>query len=148
MDSLLFWWREYGLKLYPNATKILILFDAGGANSYRHHLFKIALIRLVSEMGIEVHIKHYPSYASKWNPIEHRVFCHVARVIDGVFIRTFDEFKKLVARAKTKTGLKVTVNNVDGNYETGASGLKEDWDGRITFGEILPQWNYSCAPIF
>ena len=50
--------------------------------------------------------------------------------------------------SKTKTGLKVTVNNVDGNYETGASGLKEDWDGRITFGEILPQWNYSCAPIF
>lgn len=123
-----------------------MLFDAGGANSYRHHLFKIALQRLAKGMGIDVHIKHYPSYASKWNPIEHRVFCHVARVIKGVFIRSFDELKKLVARAKTKTGLIVTVNEIDGEYKTGASGKKKDWEGTIQFGSVLPQWNYSCQP--
>lgn len=97
-------------------------------------------------MNIEVHIKHFPSYASKWNPIEHRLFCHVARVLNGVFIRSFEEFKKLVARAKTKTGLKVTVSDIDGDYKTGASGKKEDWSGKISFGDILPKWNYSCAP--
>lgn len=146
VDSLIFWWTTYGSKLYPDAKKILMLFDAGGANSYRHHLFKTAIIRLTKEIGIEVHIKHYPSYASKWNPIEHRVFCHVARVIQGVFIRSFEEFKKLVARAKTKTGLVVTVNEIEGDYKTGEKGLKEDWDGSIIFQEILPQWNYSCLP--
>jgi hypothetical protein len=147
VDSLILWWTNYGSKLYPDAKKILMLFDAGGANSYRHHLFKTAIIRLTQEIGIEVHIKHYPSYASKWNPIEHRVFCHVARVIKGVFIRSFEEFKNLVARAKTKTGLEVTVNEIEGDYKTGAKGLKEDWDGSIVFEEILPQWNYSCLPV-
>ena len=146
VDSLIFWWTTYGSKQYPDAKKILMLFDAGGANSYRHHLFKTAIIRLTKEIGIEVHIKHYPSYASKWNPIEHRVFCHVARVIKGVFIRSFEEFKNLVARAKTKTGLEVTVNEIEGDYKTGEKGLKEDWDGSIIFQEILPQWNYSCLP--
>ena len=50
-------------------------------NSYRHHIFKTEIIRLAQELGLEIMIKHYPSYASKWNPIEHRVFCHVHRVI-------------------------------------------------------------------
>lgn len=125
-----------------------MLFDAGGANSYRHHLFKKALLRLADEMGIEIHIKHYPSYASKWNPIEHRVFCHVARVINGVFIRTFDELSKLISRAKTKTGLTVTVNKIDKEYKKGMRGKKEDWEGGIKFSDVLPKWNYSVAPCF
>ncbi len=146
VDSILLWWTQYGSKQYPKVSRILMLFDSGGANSYRHHLFKKALRRLANEMEIEVVIKHYPPYASKWNPIEHRVFCHVARVINGVFIRTFDEFNQLVSRSKTKTGLKVTVNDIDGTYQTGERGKKEDWEGAIKFGKILPQWNYSCAP--
>jgi hypothetical protein len=58
VDSLIFWWTTYGSNLYPDAKKILMLFDAGGANSYRHHLFKTAIIRLTQQIGIEVHIKH------------------------------------------------------------------------------------------
>lgn len=148
IDSILLWWENDGLKLYPNSTKILMLFDAGGANSYRHHLFKTELQRLADGMGIEVYIKHYPSYASKWNPIEHRVFPHVTRAISGVFIRSYEEFKKLISRAKTKTGLKVTVNDIDGEYKIGARGKKEDWESNIKFGGTLPKWNYSCAPAF
>lgn len=148
IDSILLWWKNYGSKLYAHATKILMLFDAGGANSYRHHLFKAELQRLADGMGIEVYIKHYPSYASKWNPIEHRVFPHITRAISGVFIRSYEEFKKLVSRAKTKTGLKITVNDIDGEYEAGARGKKEDWEGSVKFGSTLPKWNYSCTPVF
>lgn len=148
MDSLILWWENYGNELYPNAKKILILLDAGGANSYRHHLFKTAIIRLAKVIGIQIFIKHYPSYASKWNPIEHCVFCHVARVIKGVFIRTFKEFKKLVSRAKTKTGLQVTVNDLEGDYKIGLKGNKEDWEGVIQLGDTLPKWNYSCPAVF
>ena len=148
IDSLLLWWSMYGLKIYPNATRILLLFDSGGANSYLHHLFKTQVIRLCDEMGIEVHIKHYPSYTSKWNPIEHRVFCHIARVIKGVFVRSMDELQTLISRAKTKTGLKVTVNKIVGDYQTGQKGKKEDWEDRINFEESIPKWNYFCSPVF
>ena len=148
VDSILLWWTNEGAKKYPNAKRILMLFDAGGANSYRHHLFKSELQRLANGMGIDIFIKHYPSYTTKWNPIEHRVFCHVARAIHGVFIRTFDEFQNLVARTKTKTGLTVTVRLIEGTYQTGARGQKEDWDGSIKFGDILPKWNYGCVPAF
>jgi len=148
VDSLILWWENYGKELYPNSQKILILIDAGGANSYRHHLFKASIMRLAKVMGIQVHIKHYPSYASKWNPIEHCVFCHVARVIKGVFIRTFEEFKKLVSRAKTKTGLQVTVNDLEGDYQIGLRGNKESWEGILQFEPVLPKWNYFCPPVF
>ena len=105
-------------------------------------------MRLAKVMGIQVHIKHYPSYASKWNPIEHCVFCHVARVIKGVFIRTFEEFKKLVSRAKTKTGLQVTVNDLEGDYQIGLRGNKESWEGIVQLEPVLPKWNYFCPPVF
>lgn len=147
IDSVLLWWKEYGNKDYPEAKRILVLCDSGGANSYRHHLFKIALKRLVKEIGIEIVIKHYPSYASKWNPIEHKVFCHVARTIAGGFIRTFKELKNLISKAKTKTGLRVTVNDLKGDYQSGNRGKKEDWEGSIKFSDILPKWNYACSPV-
>ena len=148
IDSIIKWWEEYGKKHYSNAKKILILCDAGGANSYRHHIFKIEIIRLAQELGLEIVIKHYPSYASKWNPIEHRVFCHVHHAISGVFIRTFDEFRKLVNRAKTKTGLVVVATIIEKVYEIGKRADKEDWEGKIRFSDILPQWNYSASPVF
>ena len=72
--------------------RILLLFDAGGANSYRHHIFKKEMQRVSNEINLELVIKHYPSYASKWNPIEHRVFPHVSRVIKGVMIYTMHQF--------------------------------------------------------
>ncbi len=148
IDSILLWWKNYGNKDYPEAKRILILLDAGGANSYRHHLFKTEIKRLAKEMGIEIFIKHYPSYASKWNPIEHRVFCHIARVIAGGFIRTVSELVKLVSKATTKTGLKVTAEKLNGDYQSGSRGTKEGWEGSIKFGDILPKWNYWCSPVF
>lgn len=147
VDSIIEWWKQYGQKYYPNATRILILCDAGGANSYRHHIFKTEIIRLAQELGLEIIIKHYPSYASKWNPIEHRVFCHVHRVIYGVFIPTFNVFRQLINRAKTKTGLVVEATIIEKVYETGKRAVKSDWEGKIKFSDILPQWNYSASPV-
>lgn len=147
VDSIIEWWKQHGQKCYPNATRILILCDAGGANSYRHHIFKTEIIRLAQEIGLEIVIKHYPSYASKWNPIEHRVFCHVHRVIYGVFIPTFNVFRHLINRAKTKTGLVVVATIIEKIYETGKRAVQSDWEGKIKFSDILPQWNYSASPV-
>ena len=148
-DSIIHWWKTYGKIKYPEATRILMLFDAGGANSYLHHVFKKELQRLANTIGIDVFIKHYPSYSSKWNPIEHRVFCHVARVIKGVFIKSIDTLKKLIERAKTKTGLKVDVNVIDKEYLIGKKTKKDELrDCKIKSDKTIPKWNYSVSPAF
>lgn len=78
-DSLKNWWLNNGKNAYPKASEILMFCDSGGANSYRHHIFKAEVQRLVNEINIPLKIAHYPPYTSKWNPIEHRVFPHVTR---------------------------------------------------------------------
>lgn len=83
-DSIKNWWNRIGKKHYGDATEILVLCDAVGANSYRHNVFKVALQDLVNVIGLPVRICHYPPYTSKWNPIEHQVFPHVSRVMAGV----------------------------------------------------------------
>ena len=149
IDSIILWWNTYGKNHYPDATRILMLCDAGGANSYLHHVFKKELQRLTDAIGIKIFIKHYPSYASKWNPIEHRVFCHVARVIKGVFIETIADLKKLIERTKTKTGLRVDVNVIDETYSIGKKTKKEELEKcNIRHDKIIPKWNYSVSGAF
>ena len=70
-----------GKMIIPKANEILIFCDAGGANSYRHHIFKVELQQLANEINMPLKIVHYPPYTSKWNPIEHRVFPHVTRAL-------------------------------------------------------------------
>jgi hypothetical protein len=77
IDNLLWWWEEYGIHQYPDAKNILLLCDAGGANSYRHFIFKHRLLKFAKQTGLSVIICHYPPYCSKWNPIEHRLFSQV-----------------------------------------------------------------------
>ena len=108
--SLKKWWHQVGKKDYPNATQILALCDAGGANSYRHNIFKLELQKLVNSIGLPISISHYPPYSSKWNPIEHRVFPHVTRSMEGMHIENIDEAKDLIKKTKTKTGLSVKAN--------------------------------------
>ena len=114
IDNLIYWWINFGVIYYPEATDVLLFFDAGRANSYLSHLFKIELDRLRNEIGLNIQIKHYPLYTSKLNPIEHYIYC----VLRGVFIRSFDEFITLVNRAKTKAGLKVISYTNNKIYET------------------------------
>jgi hypothetical protein len=84
IDNLLWWWWEYGIHQYPHAKNILLLCDAGGANSYRHHIFKHRLMVFAKETGLSVIVCHYPPYCSKWNPIEHRLFSQVHKAMEGV----------------------------------------------------------------
>ena len=87
-DSIRHWWNTYGKHYYPNATSIFMLMDGGGSNSSRHYLFKQDLQAVADEIGIEIRIAHFPPYTSKWNPIEHRVFPHTTRSLQGVVLNT------------------------------------------------------------
>ena len=147
-DSLRHWWYNQGIYDYPNATSILILCDSGGSNSYRHYIFKEDLEKLANEICIEIRMAHYPSYASKWNPIEHRLFCHITRSLRGVILKSYDIVKELIESTTTKMGLKVKANLIKKVYKTGkkyAENYKEEM--KIKFDEKLGKWNYRAVPI-
>ena len=141
------WWLTYGYIAYPKATALLLLCDCGGSNNARYYLFKEELQRLSNELNIEIRIAHYPPYTSKYNPIEHRLFPHITRACKGVIFKSIELVNDLMAKAKTKTGLKVFSGILTKTFETGrkvAEDFKETM--RIQFDDYLPQWNYAAVP--
>lgn len=146
-DSIRRWWYNRGKYDYPAATSILLLVDSGGSNSYRHYVFKEDLQKLTDTLGIEIRVAHYPPYASKWNPVEHRLFPHITRSLKGVILKSHEMVKELIEKTKTKTGLRVKANIIDKIYETGrrySENFKETMS--IVFDELLPDWNYRAVP--
>jgi Rhodopirellula transposase DDE domain len=147
VDNLEWWWENYGKHQYPDASSIFILCDAGGANSYRHHIFKQKLLELAEKTGKHLMICHYPPYASKWNPIEHRLFAHVHIALQGVLFDTYETVKKAIDRTTTKTGLKVVCRIVQKEYPIGEKINKKDVQyHRIKPDERLPTLSYKVLP--
>lgn len=146
-DSLRWYWKRIGQRCYPTATSILLLCDGGGSNSANQYLFKHDLQALVDDLGIEIRVAHYPSYCSKYNPIERRFFPHVGRACQGLLFDTLDTVVRLMRNATTRTGLKTTVNIIRRLYETGRQ-VAEDFKASmsILFDDLLPKWNYRAVP--
>ena len=145
-ENLLWWWESFGLHHYPDAQVILVLCDAGGANSYRHYAFKEQMLGLAHTIGKDILICHYPPYASKWNPIEHRLFAHAHHAIQGVVFSDYKIVKELFEKTKTDTGLKVSVRILDKQFETGIKSGKENLDfSRIRPHPIIPELSYRIA---
>lgn len=146
-DSLRWYWNRIGRLCYPDASSILLLCDCGGSNSAAQHLFKQDLQSLVNDLGIPIRVAHYPSYCSKYNPIERRLFPHVARACQGMLLDTLDTVVRLMRKASTTTGLKTTVNVIRRIYETGRT-VPSDFKSRLTirFDQFLPRWNYVATP--
>ena len=146
-DSIALWWQRHGHRHYPNARRVLILCDGGGSNAANRHVFKQALQALADGLGLAIRIAHYPPYCSKHNPIEHRLFPHITRACQGVVFHTVDIVKQLMEKAKTSTGLKVSVDILSGIYETGKKCTADFIENmQIVFDEHLPRWNYRALP--
>jgi len=146
-DSIRHWWYNHGIKNYGDATSILMLMDGGGSNSSRHYIFKQDLQDLVDELGIEIRIAHYPPYTSKWNPIEHRVFPHITRSLQGIILTTHQLMKELIEKTRTKTGLKVVSTIINKVYQTGRKVAKDFKKSMlIIFDKKLRLWNYTAVP--
>lgn len=146
-DSIRHWWHHHGCVHYPDLTHLLLLCDGGGSNSSRHYIFKADLQTLSDELGIEIRIAHYPPYTSKYNPIEHRLFPHVSRSMQGVILTSLEQVEALIEKTTTKTGLKVFATILNQVYETGRQveeGFKQTME--IVFDTVLPQWNYVAKP--
>ena len=146
-DSIERWWQSRAGRSTPERPRSCCCATAVAATAPRQYLFKEDLQRLVDRLGIEIRVAHYPPYCSKYNPIEHRLFPHVTRACQGVIFESVELVKGLMEKARTSTGLRVTVEILDKVYQTGrkyAEGFKETM--KIVFDEILPKWNYRAIP--
>jgi len=146
-DSFRWYWNRIGRRCYPDATSILWLCDCGGSNSAAQYLFKQDLQNLVNQLGIEIRVAHYPSYCSKYNPIERRFFPHVARACQGLLFDTLDTAVRLMRKASTTTGLRTTVHVIRRTYDIGRR-VADHFKTNMTlfFDDLLPQWNYVATP--
>ena len=146
-DNIEFHWNNSIKNHYPNAEKMLILCDGGGSNSCRHHVVKEQLQKLADRLNIEIVVAHYPAYCSKWNPIEHKAFCHISRSWQGAVFDGLSIVKELAEKTTTKKGFSVKVNINDKIYSTGKKASTEFLENSdIIFDEFLPRWNYSFIP--
>jgi Rhodopirellula transposase DDE domain len=146
VDNLRWWWFNYGINDYPEARNLLLLCDAGGGNSYRHHAFKKELQAFAKEIGIDIIVAHYPPYASKWNPIEHRLFCHVHQAMSGQMFKDYEFVKTLIEKTSTSQGLKVIVRIHLKEYQTGIKTHKSEVDEkRIQRHPTIPELSYRIA---
>ena len=147
VDNLIWWWENYGIHHYPDATHLLLYSDSGGANSYRHHAFKKELLRFAAYTGLRVVMVHYPPYCSKWNPIEHRLFSQMHLQARGAIFLSYKQVKEIYQRTTTKTGLKVFARISEVQYQKGIKTSKEQVDyKRILRHPELPQFNYTVLP--
>ena len=146
-DCIFEWWHEHGRMNYPNASSILLLCDSGGSNNAKHYIFKEHLQNIVDRIGIEIRICHFPSYCSKYNPIEHLLFSHVSRACQGVILRDIQILCELMRKTHNQSGVKVFVDINEKFYESGKQASKEFRDNMpLLFDEYLPLWNYTAIP--
>ena len=141
------WWKMMGRRAYPKAKKLFITADAGGSNGYRARAWKVELQKFADETRLTIQVSHFPPGTSKWNKIEHRLFCHITQNWRGKALRTFESIVELIGNTRTETGLRVRAKLDLRNYSTGA---------QITEAEIEQlalrphsfhgEWNYKLQP--
>jgi Rhodopirellula transposase DDE domain len=141
------WWNEMGSARFPRATELLITADGGGSNSSRNRLWKKSLQSLADELDITLHVCHFPPGTSKWNKIEHRLFCFITKNWRGRPLTTYEVIVNLIASTTTKTGLTVRAALDPRRYETGiAVSAAELAHLRIVPARFHGDWNYSITP--
>lgn len=106
-DCIEHWWRQEGRQAYPRAKQLLVLADGGGSNGHRSRLFKSSLQRFADKSDVAVTVCHYPTGASKWNPVEHRLLSHISINWAGKPLRSLHTMLGYIRGTTTRTGLRV-----------------------------------------
>ena len=141
------WWNKLGRKRYPSGQRLLITADAGGSNSPRTRLWRWELQNLANETGLRLEACHYPPGTSKWNKIEHRLFCHITRNWRGTPLETLEIVVSLIGGTKTDEGLEVHAWLDQRKYEKGRKVSDEDLaEVRIKRDAFHGDWNYAILP--
>jgi hypothetical protein len=141
------WWNEMGSARFPRASQLLITADGGGSNSSRNRLWKKSLQGLADDLGMTLKVCHFPPGTSKWNKIEHRLFCFITKNWRGRPLTTYEVIVNLIANTTTKKGLTVRAALDPRQYETGIAVSDEELEHlRITRAKFHGDWNYSIKP--
>jgi len=148
VNSILRWWHTYGRKHYPNAQHLLILADSGGSNGTHPRTWKKFLQeKLADGCGLTVTVAHYPPGASKWNPIEHRMFSEITKNWAGIPLESFETMVNSASATKTKTGLHVEACMDRRVYQKGIRvSDKEMRTISMSRNDFLGSRNYTISP--
>ncbi len=148
VDAICQWWHRQGLRRYSRASEVLILADSGGSNGANCHQWKHALQeKLADRYGLSVTVCHYPTGASKWNPIEHRLFSEISKQWAGRALSDYPTVLRLIGQTATSTGLKVTATLNPKKYSTGIKIAPQQMrELSLDNHSVLPKWNYTLHP--
>ncbi len=147
MASIRRWWKRLGKKRYGSPKRLLITADSGGSNSSRTRLWKVELQRFADETGMIIEVCHYPPGTSKWNKIEHRLFCHITRNWQGVPLETLEVVVNLIGSTRTREGLEVHAWLDEKKYEKGRKVSDAELNElHIKRNKFHGDWNYEIHP--
>lgn len=147
VEAIRRWWQKLGHSRYGRAKRIVVTADSGGSNGSRCRLWKVELQKWADETGLIVEVCHYPPGTSKWNKIEHRLFCHITRNWQGTPLETLEVVVESIGATTTETGLEVHAWLDENTYEKG----RKVSDEELVECDIKPhsyhgEWNYEIHP--
>jgi hypothetical protein len=154
-NSVCQWWTHAGEQAYPTAGELLVLADAGSSNGFQAHGWKLALQRLAELAGLLITVAHYPTGASKWNPVEHRLFSAISNTWSGVPLVSYEVITHFIRATRTPSGERCRVRMDRRHWptqkETKALARVRGRRAhqpllRIRHALTLPRWNYTVAP--
>jgi transposase len=147
VEAIRHWWSELGSTRYRQPSRLLITADCGGSNGHRTRLWKLQLQQLADELGMIIEVCHYPPGTSKWNKIEHRLFCHITRNWRGVPLESHEVVVNLVSSTRTGEGLEVHCWLDEQDYAIGRKVTDEEMQTiRLKKNKFHGEWNYEIHP--
>lgn len=147
VETLRRWWHHMGREAYPQATRLWLTAEGGGSNGSRCRLWKVELQKLADELGLQLSVCHFPPGTSKWNKIEHRMFCHITENWRGRPLVSREVVVNLIGHTTTKTGLEIRSALDENRYQIGREITDEQMeDLAIKREKFHGEWNYTIKP--
>lgn len=141
------WGTSVGREVYPKSTQIYLTADGGGSNASRSRLFKLELQKLADESALRITVSHYPPGTSKWNKIEHRMFCHITANWRAVPVESREIIVELISHTTTEKGLTIQAELDTNTYKKGRVVTKQEFAAlALTREAFHGEWNYTLAP--
>jgi hypothetical protein len=141
------WWEQLGGVMYPGAKRLLVTADGGGSNGSRCRLWKLKLQEFADESGLRITVCHFPPGTSKWNKIEHRMFCHITQNWRGRPLVDLECVVNLIGSTTTETGLEIRAELDKKAYPLGRVVAQQEMDSiSIVADEFHGEWNYTIRP--
>jgi hypothetical protein len=147
VESIRRWWYRMGREVYPTAKELLVTADSGGSNGSRLRLWKVGLKKLADESGLKISVCHFPPGTSKWNKIEHRMFCHITENWRGRPLVSRAVIVNLIGDTRTETGLRIQAELDTNSYKTGVKVTDKELEAvRLKRDKFHGEWNYTVLP--